>query len=410
MVKIIANLVANLSRLFGGNGTSIGGLVATKLDKNILTKLSKNVSKIIVVTGTNGKTTTSNLIASCFSKPIIHNSKGANMYYGVVSAFLQNKGDVAVLEVDEGSIPKVLSFLDVDYLVVTNFFRDQLDRYSEIDMLVESIKQSVQSHTHLILNANDPFTMRLDCGNSTYYGFDTKVDNFRDFEISESKYCPNCGRLLNYDKVFYLQIGSYSCECGFRTPIIDVVVNKITRKVITINNKLYNHNLIGDYNALNLAATYAVCKKMDLDPQAGFLNYYSNDGRMQSLVINNHECIVTLAKNPSGMNLSLSQIDDNFKNVLFTLNDNYVDGLDISWIWDADFEILTNEHKYFVNGTRKEDMAVRLKYAGINKDNIIYVNNIEQQLDMILAQPTFSVSSYTAVDSIRKLFEKRLDE
>lgn len=404
MVKFIANLVVKLSKVFGNNGTSIGGSIAYKLDKNILKKLAKDVETIIVITGTNGKTTTSNIIAQCFNEPIIHNGKGANMYFGVISAFLQNKGRIAVLEVDEGSVKKVFADLDVDYFVVTNFFRDQLDRYSEIDMLVEQIKNSINPTTKLILNANDPFTMRLDNNNSVYYGIDQNFAGFKDFEISESKYCPNCNRLLNYVNTFYLQIGYFNCECGFKTPKLDFVASSFSNGKITINNTELDHNLVGNYNVFNLCAAYALCNELKLDANKGFRKYYSNDGRMQK--IKNH--IVTLAKNPSGMNLSLMQINNEFKNVLFTLNDNYVDGLDISWIWDADFEMLTNEHKYYVYGTRKEDMALRLKYAGIAKDNIIIVDDINIEIDHIITLPTFSINSYTGVDNMRKLFEKRV--
>ncbi len=404
MVKFIANLCTKLSKLTGNYGTSIGGKIAWKLDKNILKKLSKDVETIIVITGTNGKTTTSNLISSCFEEPIIHNGKGANMYYGVISAFLQNKGRVAVLEVDEGSIARVFNDLKVDYFIITNFFRDQLDRYSEIDMLVDQIKASIKPETKLILNANDPFTMRLDQEGSVYCGISKDFDGFKDFEISESKYCPKCNSLLNYEKVFYLQIGYYNCVCEFKSPRIDYIASDFKNGEITLNNKVFKHNLVGKYNVFNLAATYAICSELKMDVTKGFNKYYSDDGRMQ--IIGEH--IVTLAKNPSGMNLSLLQINNNYKNVLFTLNDNYVDGIDISWIWDADLEMLDNSYTYYVNGKRKEDMAVRLKFAGINQENINFVENIETELDNIIKEPTFSISSYTAIDDMKKMFEKRV--
>ncbi len=404
MVKFIAKTIIKLSQLFGNDGTSIGGKVAYMLDKNILKKLSKNVSKVVVITGTNGKTTTSNLIAACFDEPIVHNAKGANMYYGVISAFIKCKGKVAILEVDEGSVSKVLNDLKVDYFIVTNFFRDQLDRYSEIDMLIDKIKNSIQDNTTLILNANDPFTMRLSNDNAKYFGISPGFEGFREFEVSESRYCPKCSNLLEYNKVFYLQIGYYHCDCGFNTPDINYVASNFANGSITINNKKYSHNLVGNYNVFNLVATFALCSEIGLDASIGFSKFYSEDGRMQK--INNH--IVTLAKNPSGMNLSLIQISEEYKNVLFTLNDNYVDGLDISWIWDADFEILTNNHTYYVNGKRKEDMALRLKYAGIKQDNIEVVNDIDKEIDNIIKDSTFSISSYTAVFEIKKLFEERV--
>ncbi len=408
MVKFIAKFIMRLSKLTGRGGTSIGGSVAHTLDKNILRKLSEGVDTIIVITGTNGKTTTSNLIATTFEEDIIHNGKGANMYNGIISAFLQKKAKVAVLEVDEGSIAKVFADIKVDYFVVTNFFRDQLDRYAEIDMLVDKIKASISKDTHLILNANDPFTMRLDHGNSTYYGLDKSIDDFRDYEITESRYCPKCNKKLEYDKLFYLQIGYYNCDCGFVHPKLDISVSEIGSDYIVINNQKLSHNLKGAYNAYNLAAAYTASKHLNTNVEKGFKNYYSNDGRMQVLNINDNNHVVTLAKNPSGMNMSLSSITTDYKNVIFVLNDGIVDGIDISWIWDADFELLTNDYNYYICGTRKEDMAVRLKFAGIEQTNIVIVEDLDNVLDDVVKHPTFAISSYTGIEKVRKMFEKRV--
>ncbi|MFV0499160.1 MAG: MurT ligase domain-containing protein [Bacilli bacterium] len=406
MVIFISKLCIKLSKIFGNHGSSIGGKIARHLDKNILKKLSKNVKIVIVITGTNGKTTTSNLIASCFDKKIIHNSKGANMYQGIVNAFLETKSDTAVLEVDEGSIEKVFKDLRVDYFVITNFFRDQLDRYSEIDMIIEKIKNSIQSNTKLILNANDPFTMKLDNNNSIYYGISSDYLGFKNFEISESKYCPHCHKKLIYSKLFYLQVGYYSCEnCEFKTPHLSAVASEFTNDFVVINGEKFKHNLMGNYNIFNFCATYCIAKELDLDVDNGFIKYKSYDGRMQK--IGKH--IVTLAKNPSGMNLSLLQINSEFKNVLFILNDNFVDGIDISWIWDADFELLKNNYEFFVAGLRKEDMALRLKYAGISSKNIHIINNLNKESMYILNDMTFCISSFTGIEEIKSIVEKRVN-
>ncbi len=407
IIKLISRFFAKLSKLIGKGGTTIGGIIAYKLDKNILRKLGSKMDTIIVVTGTNGKTTTSNLIASCFEESIIHNNKGANMYYGIISAFINGKGKTAVLEIDEGSINKIFSELKVDYFIVTNFFRDQLDRYGEIDMLVDKIGSCISKDTHLILNADDPFTMRLDHGNSSYYGLNKNINNFEDFEIAESRYCPNCYKLLTYEKIFYLQLGYYNCTCGFNHPKLDSSVDKIEDYLITINNKEFKHNLKGKYNAYNLAATHLLATKMNLNIEKGFNSYFSLDGRMQVIKVNDINHIVTLVKNPSGMNMSFTEINDNIKNVVFILNDGILDGIDVSWIWDADFEVLDNNCRYYVCGTRKEDMAIRLKYAGINTDKIIYIDDLNAKLDKLLTEPTFAISSYTSIQDTRKIFERR---
>lgn len=408
MVEVISRSVIKLSKLFGNNGSSIGGKVAYKLDKKILQKLSADVETIIVVTGTNGKTTTSNLIAALFDETIIHNAKGANMYYGVINAFLLNKSKYAVLEVDEGSVKNVLRDLKVDYLVVTNFFRDQLDRYSEIDMLVETIKNSIDEDTHLILNADDPFTTRLDNGNSSFYGMDKGIDCFTDFNVFESRYCHKCGKKLVYDKIFYSQLGYYNCSCGFKHPKVDTIVNKIENKCIEINGHTYKHHLSGNYNAYNIAAVSCLADLLDLKLDFALQYYHSEDGRMQEIEIDDVTHLVTLAKNPSGMNMSISNASDEYKNIVFVLNDLDLDGRDISWIWDADFELLSKDRTYYCDGTRKLDMSIRLKYAGIALDNIKIVNDLDSELDDILVDKTYLISSYTSIDKTRKLLEKRV--
>lgn len=403
MIRLVSKLAIKLSRLLKNDGTSIGGKVAYTLDKDILRKLSKDYETIIVVTGTNGKTTVSNLIASCFEQPVTNNSKGANMYFGVVSAFIQKKSKIAVLEVDEGSIHKVFKDIKVDYFIVMNFFRDQLDRYGEIDILVDQIKNSIQPNTKMILNANDPFCFRLSNNNTKFFGLSSDIDFSTNFSISESKFCPNCKKEFVYKKNFYLQIGYYYCSCGFNHPKLDYCVEQINESSIVINSNELHHNLIGNYNSFNIAACYSLCKEIGIDPVIGLSKYISDDGRMQVFEKN----VLTLVKNPSGMNMSIMQISNKYKNIVFILNDNVLDGKDVSWIWDADFELLTNNYNFFCCGTRKYDMAVRLKLANINKENINIIKNLDDSIDNIISNPTFVISSYTSIHDTKKMFEKR---
>ena len=200
--KNLAKLTRNTSKLIGKKGTDLPGKVLRKLDKDILIKLSKQYDEIVFVTGTNGKTTTSNLIGHTLKEAginFINNFEGANMLDGIISTFaIQSKNDtkLAVIEIDEGSIKKVMQYITPTKFVINNFFRDQIDRFGEIDTLIATIGEQLEGkNIQLILNSDDPFVTRLSKygNNNIYFGIDKDAYSFTDYGISESKFCPSCG-------------------------------------------------------------------------------------------------------------------------------------------------------------------------------------------------------------------------
>ena len=221
----LAKLARTASRSIGKKGTDLPGQIARRVDPTILRKLAANVDDIVFISGTNGKTTTSNLIGHTLKKnhiDIIHNNEGANMAAGITSAFIMQSTKntkIAVIEIDEGSIPRVLKEVTPSMMVFTNFFRDQMDRFGEIDIMVNNIAKSIGNKgIKLLLNADDPFVSRLKIASDAlvYYGMEAHAHEFEQSTMNESKYCPNCGRLLQYDYIHYNHIGHYHCECGFK--------------------------------------------------------------------------------------------------------------------------------------------------------------------------------------------------
>lgn len=380
----LAKLARQASKAAGKKGTDLPGQVARRVDKNILRKLASQVDEIVFISGTNGKTTTSNLIGHTLKAndiEIIHNNEGANMAAGITSAFiLQNKKNIkiAVIEIDEGSIPRVLNEVTPTMMVVTNFFRDQMDRFGEIDIMVNNIAKAINNKgIKLLLNADDPFVSRLKIASDTvvYYGMKAHAHEFEQSTMNESRYCPNCGRLLHYDYIQYNQIGHYHCECGFKREDTQYEVSSFTLTPfinLNIGSKTFNMKIAGDFNAYNAIAAYSVLRELGINDDGirkGFETYTSDNGRMQYFKQDSKEAMINLAKNPAGMNASLSvgeQLSGS-KVYLISLNDNAADGRDTSWIYDADFEKLTRQQieTIIVTGTRAEELQLRLKLAGV---------------------------------------------
>ncbi|MBF7016689.1 lipid II isoglutaminyl synthase subunit MurT [Staphylococcus durrellii] len=426
----LAKLARKASRAAGKKGTDLPGQVARKLDKNILRTLATKVDEIVFISGTNGKTTTSNLIGYTLREnniEIIHNNEGANMAAGITSAFiLQNNKNtkIAIIEIDEGSIPKVLSEVTPTMMVVTNFFRDQMDRFGEIDIMVNNIAQAISNKgIKLLLNADDPFVSRLKIAsdNVLYYGMQKHVHEFEQSTMNESKYCPNCGRLLHYDYIHYNQIGHYHCECGFKReqPKYEVTNFNLSPFIdMEVNSAKFDMKIAGDFNAYNALAAYSVLKELGLNDESirkGFESYTSHNGRMQYFKNRQKEAMINLAKNPAGMNSSLSvgeQIEGN-KVYVLSLNDNAADGRDTSWIYDADFEKLSRQsiEVIIVTGTRAEELHLRLKLAAVEVP-IIVEKDIYKATALSMDYNSFTVAipNYTSLspmlDQLNRSFKE----
>ena len=428
--KNLAKLTRTASKLVGKRGTDLPGKVLRKLNGNVLTKLADNYDEIVFVTGTNGKTTTSNLIGHTLrsaGENFINNFEGANMLDGIISTFAiqgNNNTKLAVIEIDEGSIKKVMKYITPTKFVINNFFRDQIDRFGEIDTLIATIGEQLEGKKiQLILNSDDPFVTRLSKygEDNIYFGIAKDAYQFSDFGISESKFCPNCVMELIYDHVHYSQLGFYKCsKCDFEHQDVKYEVTKATVEPfinMNINNgKILETKLAGDYNIYNLLAAYSLLKELGLSEdqiRKGLESYSPTNGRMQSIDLNNNSTVLlNLAKNPAGLNASLA-IANSMKeeiNYLLVLNDNGADGIDISWIWDTDFNILASQkiNNIVCSGKRAKELALRLKYSEVKANVEVYedVSEAVNKLKSYTEKYSIAIPNYTALVETQRELEK----
>ncbi|MBE7040215.1 MAG: DUF1727 domain-containing protein [Ruminococcaceae bacterium] len=393
----VCKLLIRIGRLVGKKGTSKPGEIALKICPDILTMLSGQVKgDIIAVCGTNGKTTTNNMIYSYLKangKNVVCNNVGANMIYGVCCAFAAKASllgkldaDYACLEIDEASAVKIFKFFSPDILVITNLFRDQLDRYGEIDLTVDYLKRALDlaPYTKLILNGDDPVCAQFGREGKRecyYFSVSQKVLKTEE-ESSEGRFCPICGNKLDYNYYHYSQLGDYACnKCGFKRPEPHFAVNNVCLEngmrfeLSYFDNKVqFDINYRGFYNIYNVAVSYSAARLAlgKLENYRDVLAQYKpQTGRMEEFNIGK-KVILNLSKNPAGFNQGIATVleDSTFnKVVLIGINDNAGDGKDISWLWDVDFEKLetADVSRYILCGMRADDLALRLKYGGIEE-------------------------------------------
>ena len=414
----------NITRLSGG--TSIIGKIVLKLCPDFLSHTNKYIKTKINVTGTNGKTTTSGLISHLLKESgnsIINNALGANMIQGVVNALAVElnplkKYQYSIIESDEAFLEVIYDKFDADYLVVTNLFRDQLDRYGELATTKKFIQNGIDKKPDLtlILNADDPLVASFSGGGKhIFYGVDSV--NFEDglepskSHTEEAFNCP-CGKPLTYDKKFYAQQGHYLCECGYKRPEPKYSANVTLYKdhsVLEINGEKFEVPLVGLFNAYNALASISLCKELGLsteDIQKNLKTFKVAFGRSEVKYLNGKRTLIQLIKNPIGANEVLKTVDLN-SNLLIIINDNYADGRDVSWLWDAEFEVIrTNKNEIVVSGTRANDMALRLKYAGVRTDKIKIIGDIEKAVEYVgkTAEKDITIlPTYTALLKLDKM-------
>ena len=394
--KKISKILIKLLKVFRPDaGTSLPGHVMLKMYPEYLKSQNENIKELsVVVTGTNGKTTTSGFLASILNeagKTVLHNKKGANMPQGIATSFLQNNEkpvDYCVLECDEAWLSTLLKSIKSKYLVITNIFSDQTERYGGVYALVKKIKYAVDKNPDmkLILNADDPHLLSLINGNTICYGVE-KVEN----NIEEYKYIPEictCGAEYKYKKHFYGHLGKYKCKlCGNKNPEIKYsakVVLSAEESKVTINDEFtFSTSLIGFYNAYNLIAAVSVALEMKIDKetiQKGLDNYQNEFGRADKFKINNKNIIVQLVKNPVGTNQAIKLIKDIEESKLFiAINDTPADGIDISWLYDTDFEYFKNyQNEIIISGSRANEVALRLKHAGLSEKQFYIEENVKR--------------------------------
>lgn len=428
-ISILATkLSAFLLRLIHRGG-SLPGSIGLKISPSVLQSL-KIDCPLILVTGTNGKTSTSNMIADMFTlanKKVINNRKGDNLKEGITTALLTNTGlnkkvhgDAIVLEVDELNIPFIMKNLHVDALVVTNFFRDQLDRAREMEQLIQKIELAIKDYDQtLVLNGNDPNVVRLKDAaphaKTQYFGIHECATSVKETkEASEGKFCPRCGQRLDYAFYQYSHIGVFQCAgCDFKTPALDVVgdVVDIPKRLFRWKNEEFCAPQGGLYTMYNCVAVLAVADLFNIPvtyAQKAFKEIKVPDGRNETFTYHDHALILNLVKNPTGANEVMKVIEEDHskKTILIVLNDHAQDGTDVSWIYDTFFEKLMCDEtsKIIVSGTRCYDMALRFKYGGYQGDMEIYENLKDSVSALLKADTTlYAIATYTALQPVRNL-------
>lgn len=433
---LIARMTYLAIRLLGkSSGTSFVGMLTLKICPDFLKNCNKYAKTAITLTGTNGKTTTSGLLAHILEEDgnhIVHNFKGANMLTGIANVFALNikplkRFDYAVLESDEAYLTKLYDDFRADYLLVTNLFRDQLDRYGELSTTASFIQNAIDKNSDLklVLNADDPLVRNFGKGrDAKYYGFEevefcSDVYNTTSNAPTEVFNCV-CGTPLKYSKQFFAQEGHYFCEaCGYKRPEPDFkgylkIYSDYSELLVKVaNEKEYSFrlNLVGLYNAYNALGAISQALLLGIDYEIiknAVLSYQSIFGRAERREIKGHQALIQLIKNPTGASEVLKTVDLN-SNIVIAINDNYADGRDISWLWDSDFEQLKDARKLVItSGIRAKDMAVRLKYAGIPQDRITVEEDIKKAVELAANSENKDekitiLPSYTALLKISKM-------
>ncbi|WP_238413503.1 Mur ligase family protein [Alicyclobacillus sp. TC] len=439
----IAKCISFILRWMGKSATSFPGKIALRLSPHLLDKLGSQLSRAIVITGTNGKTTTTRLLASMLKQeePIATNAEGANLKQGILSALMEKTSwrgrllvTTALLEIDEATLPQVASSLPIQLLVVTNIFRDQLDRYGELDTTLQKIREGAeQIQGTLLVNADDPLARFIGLhhkGQTLTYGFDNSMAREEDRQVmKDGAFCLECGHLLNYSGYFYGQLGVYNCpSCSFGRPDPDFVGSLDHHHLQIYNSQDQNKWTVplpvkGLFNVDNVLAAVAaahVCKLRIESMLKGLATYQAPTGRMQ-VFQTTPVSILNLIKNPAGCNGVLETIcrEGDAKVICLAINDEAADGRDVSWLWDADFELLANDESIVsivTSGLRARDMAVRLKYAGYPVKQLYVETDFTTALDKTLElannmsiPSAFVMTTYTLVHRAAELLKERSD-
>ena len=431
LVFFVSLLFARLAYLFLkvtklSSGTSVIGLFVLKICPDFLVHANDYVTcKKINITGTNGKTTTSGLINHLIKESghsAVNNAMGANMLNGVVNALaLQinpfRKTDYSVIELDEANVKPVYEKFDADYLLVTNLFRDQLDRYGELATTKHFIQNGIdlKENITLVLNADDPLVSTLHAKNKIYFGISEVVyeDGLKPLEsLTEENFACDCGKALKYSKKFYAQQGHYYCDCGYKRPDVKYEA-KVTlykdHSVVNLLGEDYIIPLNGLFNAYNAIGAIALASEMGIrDIKTNISTFKVAFGRSEVKRLYGKRTLIQLIKNPVGANEVLKSVDLD-SNLLIIINDNYADGRDISWLWDAEFEFIKDaKQEIVVSGIRANDMALRLKYAGISPEKIRIINDIRRAVKYTGKTAGNNITilpTYTALLKLNKIKE-----
>ena len=417
-----------LSKL--GRGSTLPGKLALKFDNNILNTLARDY-EVVVITGTNGKTLTTALTVGILKEAfgeVVTNPSGANMISGIATTFLTAKKgksgkNIAVLEIDEASLSRICDYIKPSLFVFTNIFRDQMDRYGEIYTTYQMILDAAQKvpTATVLLNGDSPLFNSVTLKNPVqYYGFDTEKGKPKLAHYNtEGILCPKCQHILKYKLNTYANLGDYICEhCGFRRPELDYNLTQLTSlrhnsSDFVIDGQSYHINIGGLYNIYNALAAVSVAQFFGVEPttiKTGFDKSRAVFGRQETFKIGDKECTLVLIKNPVGATQALEMIKlaPYPFSLSVLLNANYADGIDTSWIWDADFEQVLNMDipHMIAGGVRHSEIARRLRVTGYDAEQISEVADLSQVFEEIKNQETkhaYILATYTAMLEFRDL-------
>ena len=441
----LARAIGAASRRSGrGGGTTLPGRVLLRLEPGAIGRLGSRLAEgSTIVSATNGKTTTAGMIAAILDgdgRPPVHNRAGSNMTWGVATALLEQRGAEGLFEVDEAWLPRVAEQLQPKLIVLGNLFRDQLDRYGELETLADEWAAMVERRagaTGFALNADDPLIADLGRDREgearpavSYFGVDDASQALPQLQHAhDAKHCRRCGHPYLYERAFVGHLGHYSCpNCGARRPEPEVAATSIELRgmrgsAATVHTPAGELRLElplpGLYNVYNALAAITVGLRLGIElPRIGeaLTGVRSAFGRVETITVAGVPVSILLIKNPAGTNevlrtLRLESDGDGDLDLWIALNDNTADGHDVSWVWDADFELLDGSVRRVVcAGTRAPEIAVRLKYAGVDPARIEVEPGVGPSLDRAVAGAAgrlFALPTYTALLELRRLLSER---
>ena len=440
----LAKATGAVSRRSGrGGGTTLPGRLLLRLAPDALGRLAGRLEHgSTIISATNGKTTTAGMLAAILRSDDrfpVHNRAGSNMSWGVATALLEQRGTEGLFEVDEAWLPAVAEELQPRLIALGNLFRDQLDRYGELERLADGWAALVEARageTGFVLNADDPLVADLGRDRDgrrrpgvTYFGIEDSAQALPALEHAhDAKHCRRCGAAYVYERAFVGHLGHYACpNCDADRPAPDVAATRVTLEgmsgsrvaIGTPAGGLDVHlPLPGVYNVYNAVAAVAAAQRLGVDLGVvgrGLEAMRAVFGRVETIEVGGVPVSILLIKNPAGANEVLRTLrlesDGAGLDLWIALNDRIADGRDVSWVWDADFELLDGAVRSVVcAGTRAPEMAVRLKYAGLPLEAIEVVHDIPASLDRAVSGAggrLFALPTYTALIELRKLLADR---
>jgi UDP-N-acetylmuramyl tripeptide synthase len=440
LARALARLVRAVSRRTGrSGGTTAPGRLLLRLSPRALTRMAGDLDEgALLVSATNGKTTTSAMLAACLERadrPVVHNRAGSNMDWGVATALLEagpGRGQLGLFEVDEAWLPAVAEELHPRLVLLSNLFRDQLDRYGELELLADRWAELVarlDGRARFVLNADDPLVADLGRGREgvTYFGVEDDSQALPGMQhAADSKHCRNCGHAYDYEAIYLGHMGRYRCpNCGRERPIPQVAATSVRLdgmrgseiELPTPQGALRARlPLPGLYNVYNAVAAAATALELGVplatvgEALEGFAGSF---GRVETIPMDGRQVSILLVKNPAGANevLRTLTLESGKLDLWLALNDRIADGRDVSWIWDADFEVLAGRvRRATCSGTRAEEMALRLKYAGVDAELAVdreLGRSLDAAVEGAAGEHVYALPTYTALLELRDLLARR---